>query len=387
MMPAPADNIGPKVTAAIIDNGFGANNVNVKFDESLTTTTARNVSNYRLVPVSNTNISIRVTNILYSSALGALLQISATEANWNPGADYFLVINNLADSQGNNIAPYTRVAVSTQITTSLTQMADLWDYYSVSFLDPTYPEIYTNVSPATAWFGTNYVGLNSGLWGTGSGILYFNQNGQGQVCGSDTFQTYVSFQDEPTLFRRTFDVPGGYGTNGFFRLRHLVDDGMVLYFNGAEIYRYNMPAGALTMDSRATTARNPASCVTDVMIPVSSLRAGSNVLAAAVYQSSSDPVFDTVFGLAVDWVSLRTPVMPIKEPPQNQLRLSYSYYVSPRSLVMSWPTNFSGYSLVSKSALGISNQISTWTQVSDQRNPYTNIVPAISNRLFKVLKL
>ena len=373
--------------AVIIDNGFGANNVNVKFNEPLTTATARNVNNYRLVPVSNTNISIRVNNVLYSAALGVLLQISTTDVNWNPSADYFLVINNVADSEGNNIAPYTRAAVSTQIITSLTQMADVWDFYSTSFFDPTYPEIYTNTSPATAWFGTNYAGLSSGQWGSGSGILYFNQNGQMQVCGGDTFQTYIPFQVDPTLFRRAFDMPGGYGLNGFFRVRHLVDDGMVLYFNGAEIYRYNMPDGTLTKDSKATTARNPASCVTDVMIPVSSLHVGTHVLAAAVYQSSSDPVFDTVFGLAVDWVSLRTPVMPIKEPPQNQLRLSYSYNKSARQILMSWPTNFSGFSLVSKPALGTSSSNPDWIQVRDQSNPYTNTLPVISNQFFEIRKL
>ena len=87
-----ADTDGPKVTEAIIDNGFGSNSVNIKFDENLTTATARNTNNYRLVPVSNTNISIRVTNILYSSALGALLQISTSDANWNPRGQYFVAI-------------------------------------------------------------------------------------------------------------------------------------------------------------------------------------------------------------------------------------------------------------------------------------------------------
>lgn len=381
-----ADTDGPKVTEAIVDNGFGTNSVNIKFDENLTTATARNTNNYRLVPVSNTNISIRVTNILYSSALGALLQVSTTDANWNPRGQYFVVINGVADSKGNNIAPYTRVPVSIQITTNLTQMSDKWfEHHNFAF-DPT---IYDNTSPSTSWFGTNYVvDLNAGVWTAGGigGIYYFDPDSAGQVCTGDDFGELIGFQNDPTLFRRTFILPSGLGTNGVFRFRYIIDDGMVLYLNGAEIHRYNMPAGALSSASKALADQNPATCVTNVTIPVRNLRAGTNVLAAAVHQSAAANS-DTIFGLEMDAVFLSTPVMPIQEPPTNQLKLSYSYTKATRQLVMSWPTNFSGFSLVSKAAIGTNDSKPEWIQVSDQTNPYTNSVPTSLNRFFEVKKL
>jgi len=381
-----ADTDGPKVTEAIVDNGFGTNSVNIKFDENLTTATARNTNNYRLVPVSNTNISIRVTNILYSSALGALLQVSTTDANWNPRGQYFVVINGVADSKGNNIAPYTRVPVSIQITTNLTQMSDKWFENHLLWADPT---IYDNTSPSTSWFGTNYVvDLGAGLWTDGGigGIYYFDPDTTGQVCAGDDFGELIGFQNDPTLFRRTFTLPAGLGTNGVFRFRYIIDDGMVLYLNGAEIHRYNMPAGAVTSSSKALADQNPATCVTNVTIPVKNLRAGTNVLAAAVHQSAAANS-DTIFGLEMDAVFLSTPVMPIQEPPTNQLKLSYSYTKAARQLVMSWPTNFSGFSLVSKSAIGTNDSKPEWIQVSDQTNPYTNSIPTNSNRFFEVKKL
>ena len=382
-----ADTDGPKVIEAIVDNGFGTNSVNIKFDENLTTVTARNTNNYRLVPVSNTNISIRVTNILYSSALGALLQVSTTDANWNPRGQYFVVINGVADSKSNNIAPYTRVPVSIQITTNLTQMSDKWfEHHNFAF-DPT---VYDNTGPSTSWFGTNYVvDLNAGLWTAGGigGIYYFDPDSAGQVCTGDDFGELIGYQNDPTLFRRNFSLPGGLGTNGVFRFRYIIDDGMVLYLNGAEIHRYNMPAGALSSASKALADQNPASCVTNISIPVKNLRAGVNVLAAAVHQSAGSGGGDTIFGLEMDAVFLSTPVMPIQEPPTNQLRLSYSYTKATRQLVMSWPTNFSGFSLVSKAAIGTNGFKPEWIQVSDQMNPYTNSVPTNSNRFFEVKKL
>lgn len=382
-----ADTDGPKVIEAIVDNGFGTNSVNIKFDENLTTVTARNTNNYRLVPVSNTNISIRVTNILYSSALGALLQVSTTDANWNPLGQYFVVINGVADSKSNNIAPYTRVPVSIQITTNLTQMSDKWfEHHNFAF-DPT---VYDNTGPSTSWFGTNYVvDLNAGLWTAGGigGIYFFDPDSAGQVCTGDDFGELIGYQNDPTLFRRNFSLPGGLGTNGVFRFRYIIDDGMVLYLNGAEIHRYNMPAGALSSASKALADQNPASCVTNISIPVKNLRAGVNVLAAAVHQSAGSGGGDTIFGLEMDAVFLSTPVMPIQEPPTNQLRLSYSYTKATRQLVMSWPTNFSGFSLVSKAAIGTNGFKPEWIQVSDQMNPYTNSVPTNSNRFFEVKKL
>jgi len=388
-----SDTDGPKVTEVIVDNGFGSNSVNIKFDESLTTATARNTNNYRLVPVSNTNISIRVTNILYSSALGALLQISTTDVNWDPRGQYFVVINGVADSKSNNIAPYTRVPASIQITTNLAQMSDKWfEHHNMAF-DPA---IYDNTSPSTSWFGTNYVvDLNAGLWTAGGigGIYYFDPDSVGQLCAGDSFGELIGFQNNPTLFRRTFTLPPGLGTNGVFRLRFIVDDGMVLYLNGAEIltsagipYRFNMPAGPLTKNSKALVDQSPAACVTNISIPVKNLRAGVNVLAAAVHQSAAANS-DTIFGLEMDAIFLSTPTMPIQEPPTNQLRLSYSYTKNNRQLVMSWPTNFSGFSLVSKSTIGATISNPQWIQVSDQSNPYTNSLPTSSHRFFEIKKL
>lgn len=381
-----SDTEGPKVVRAVIDNGFGSNNVNVVFNEALNAVTARNLNNYRLIPIANTNIAIQIANILYSSSLGALLQVSTNDANWDPRGEYFLVINRVADFANNNIAPFTRVPVSLQNVTNLTQMSDQWNFYATSFFDPTFPAIYNNNSPSTAWFGTNFVvDLASGLWGEGAGVFFFDPDSVGQVCAGDSFQTLISFQNAPTLFRRTFNLPGDVGTNGVFRLRYIIDDGLVVYLNGNEIHRFNMPAGALNENSKAISAQNPASCITNVTIPVSNLRSGTNILAAAVYQAATAGS-DTIFGLEMDGVFLSTPVMPIREPATNLLRLAYNYNKATRQMVMSWPTNFSGFSLVSKSTIGTSSSTPEWIQVSDQSNPYTNTVPTNSNRFFDIKK-
>lgn len=388
-----ADTDGPQVTAAIINNGsFGPNSLNILFNEALNSSTltngARNTNNYRIVPVANTNISIRVTNILYSTALGALMYIDVNDANWNPDGNYFLVLNNIADTKGNHIAPYTRVGVSVPQISNLTQMIDAWHFYDSSVFDPEGFAIYNNTT--NPWYGTNYdaklrEGINMGIWGTGNGILYIDPNTANQPCAGDEFFTQISFQNPPTLFRRTFNLASDVGTNGILRFRYLIDDGMILYLNGKEIHRYNMP-GAIgspwNENTKATTAFATAACVTNVSIPLENLRAGSNVLAAAVFQNGAAPESDTIFGLEMDGVFYRTASVP--PDPAGAPRLTWTYNRAAKTIRFSWPTNYSGFNLVSRD--GKLNP--TWTQVRDQNNPYTNSIPVLSptNSMYELRK-
>ena len=76
------------------------------------------------------------------------------------------------------------------------------------------------------------------------------------------------------------------------------DDGVVVYLNGTEIARANMPTGTLGQNSYATAAprtddgeREPVV----VQVPVSALVAGQNVLAASThlnYRSTPDASFE-----------------------------------------------------------------------------------------------
>jgi len=382
-----SDTEGPKVLEAIINNAnFGSNSINVKFSEPLLSSTsgsgARNIDNYRLVPVNNTNVSVRITNILYSTALGALLYVDINDPNWNPDGAFFMVFNGMSDIKGNYIAPYTRIGVSVPIVTSLTKISDTWLYYANNFFDPNGMAIYRNHT-ASAWYGMNYVvDLNEGLWAPGNGILWQDNNNQGQACAGDVFNTQISFQNPPTLFRRTFSLPPTSGSNGILAFRFIVDDGMILYLNGEEIYRYNMPAGVPNELTRATTAFGTVACVTNISIPLTSLKAGTNVIAAGVYQAAASEA-DTIFGLEMDGIFYRTATPP-PDPNTNSLRLSYTYTRNNKSLRLSWPTNFSGYSLQSRD---YSDTDSGWTQVKTQSNPYTNAISSFkTNAVYRLGK-
>jgi len=80
-------------------------------------------------------------------------------------------------------------------------------------------------------------------------------------------------------------------------LRLIRDDGAVVYINGTEVWRSNMPTGAITFTTKSATgiAGSDESKIFEQTIPSTSLVAGLNVIAVEIHQdqaNSSDISFD-----------------------------------------------------------------------------------------------
>ncbi len=97
-------------------------------------------------------------------------------------------------------------------------------------------------------------------------------------------------------FRHGFTVAADV-TPSELSLSVVRDDGAVVYLNGIEVWRDNLPAGPVTASTRAVTAIAGAdeSAWQTVTIPATALQPGANVLAVEVHNnapSSSDLSFD-----------------------------------------------------------------------------------------------
>jgi len=99
-------------------------------------------------------------------------------------------------------------------------------------------------------------------------------------------------------FRKSFDFTGDL-SSASLRLRHVVDDGVVIYLNGVEVLRTGMLAGSISAATLA--ARTVANAVYEgpFIIPTTNLVHGRNVLAAEVHRVSSGSA-DVVFGLELN---------------------------------------------------------------------------------------
>jgi hypothetical protein len=90
-----------------------------------------------------------------------------------------------------------------------------------------------------------------------------------------------------SYYRRTFDV-ADVGAYTRYQLTTRADDGVIVYVNGTEVARVNLPSGAVGPNTYATAAPTTASATANpvvVDIPTSLLRNGTNVVTAEVHSN------------------------------------------------------------------------------------------------------
>jgi hypothetical protein len=142
----------------------------------------------------------------------------------------------------------------------------------------------------TAWQAPAF---DDALWQTGNAQLGYGDNDEAARVSFGPLSTnkYIT-----TYFRHAFtmDNPAVF-TN--LTLSLLRDDGAVVYLNGREVARQNMPATAITYRTLASAGVSGAAEATfyDAPLAATNLVAGVNVLAVEVHQntaSSSDLSFD-----------------------------------------------------------------------------------------------
>jgi len=136
-------------------------------------------------------------------------------------------------------------------------------------------------------------GFTDSTWKTGTAQLGY---GDGDESGIVGYGPNASAKYVTTYFRHKFQVadPAAFGS---LTLRLLRDDGAVVYLNGAEVFRSNMPGGTIAYTTLASTQLYGTAETTFVSKTVSPTRlvAGTNVIAVEIHQAtrnSSDLSFD-----------------------------------------------------------------------------------------------
>ncbi|MHA3774016.1 lamin tail domain-containing protein [Verrucomicrobiota bacterium sgz303538] len=116
---------------------------------------------------------------------------------------------------------------------------------------------------------------------------------------SAALSTAITAGPSTHYFRKSFTFNGAKERTTL-TLQHMLDDGAVFYLNGIEVLRVNMPAGAVTHTTPASTNITSTSLSGSITIPSDALVRGTNVLAVEVHQfSTSSPNNDLVFGASL----------------------------------------------------------------------------------------
>ena len=142
----------------------------------------------------------------------------------------------------------------------------------------------------TSWRGTTF---KDGAWPAGSAQLGYGDGDEATVV---SFGPDINNKQITTYFRHAFQVsnPSIYQSLALNLMR---DDGAVVYLNGTEAFRSNMPSSAISYTTPASVAIGGAdeSAYQSAALSPSLLTAGTNVIAVEIHQSggtSSDISFD-----------------------------------------------------------------------------------------------
>lgn len=162
----------------------------------------------------------------------------------------------------------------------------------------------TNLVPAGAtWrfldngtsLGTNWhsASFDDSGWPQGPAQLGYGDGDEATVVG---FGAVATNKHITTYFRRTFQVADPAVFEGV-SLNVLRDDGAVIYLNGREVVRNNLPGGTISNGTRAVSSLSGTSEQSYVPMAVAptELVAGRNVIAVEIHQAdatSSDVSFD-----------------------------------------------------------------------------------------------
>ena len=148
----------------------------------------------------------------------------------------------------------------------------LWKYYDLG--NPN------NIN----WKNLNF---DESLWAEGISELGYGDGDEATVVG---FGPSSSNKHITTYFRKQFSLESSRQLNCSIK----IDDGTVVYLNGVEVYRNNLPSGTISFSTLALDANNENNW-SNFIIPSGLTVAGTNILAVEMHQNSafsSDMSFD-----------------------------------------------------------------------------------------------
>jgi hypothetical protein len=181
----------------------------------------------------------------------------------------------------------------------------------------------------TAWRNLSF---NDASWATGNAELGYGDGDEATVVsyGPNSLSKYVT-----TYFRKIISVnnPAAYSSVNLSVLR---DDGAVVYINGTEVFRTNMPTGTIAYNTYAVTAIGTPEEYTyySVILSPSVFATGNNVIAVEIHQANGTSS-DLSFNLKLEATSGTSTTTTLIRGPYLQLGTSTSEVIRWRTDIAS----------------------------------------------------
>ena len=166
---------------------------------------------------------------------------------------------------------------SQQDMTTIVERGSKWTYYDKGSLDNT------------SWTATSY---STSRWKQGNAPLGYGKDNLATTIeyGGNSSNKYPTY-----YFRQTFKLDAKPSTSTKAVLNFTVDDGFIVYINGKEAGRYNMPGGTVDFNTLSTTYAQGNPDTGTMELSTDAMVKGNNVIAVEVHNNnttSSDIYWD-----------------------------------------------------------------------------------------------
>ncbi len=246
-------------------------------------------------------------------AVGASATLSVVVSGTSPRYQWFKNGNPLADKTNQTLTfnPVS-LADSGVYYVNITNSVSSTNSTNVTLTPFIAPIIYTNIGLTNFVWKYNQAGseppaisgltwkdpeYNDSAWLSGRGILAFETGNSYVVARTSTVLSLTDSGGSPivTYYFRTHFTLTNKPASVTMSLSNIIDDGAVVYLNGTEVERFNMPNGTVAYGIFASAAAIEG-VFTWTNLQTSLLVQGTNTLAVEVHQNTI-PSSDIVFGL------------------------------------------------------------------------------------------
>jgi hypothetical protein len=284
-----------QLIAQIISNAPPTGPVIVQQPQSQTVSAGANVT-FAVSATGTAPLSYRWRRDGATITNSTTASLTLVNVQTNQAGAYSVVVSNSVGVAESANAVLTVLGPTNPPPTSLTLVAtgSVWRY-----LD-------NRTDPGTAWRAIAY---DDSAWPSGRAKLGFGEGDESTVInpGFDQNQPLSA-----AYFRHSFNVSNASTVSNLV-VRARRDDGIIVYLNGVEVFRNNMPAGPVSYSTLASaTAVDDGREFQTGPVPSGLLVNGVNIVAAEVHQASvnsGDLSFD--LALAGDVIAPPPPEQPI----------------------------------------------------------------------------
>jgi hypothetical protein len=223
--------------------------------------------------------------ISYTTLAAAASDDGATPQNFTiPVARFITGNNTIAVEIHQNAATSTDISFDMELfATPVAVNATLIAYGSSwKYLDK-------GTNQGTSWRNSSF---NDATWASGNAQLGYGDGDEATIVsyGGSSSNKYIT-----TYFRKAITVTDTSQFNGY-TLNVKRDDGAVVYINGTEVFRSNMPTGTINYTTTASAAASDdGNTVQTKTLTIAQVKRGANTIAVEMHQNvntSSDLSFD-----------------------------------------------------------------------------------------------